>query len=150
MRHKRFEYQTNVEWTKSREGTIRAPGRPELTFGSPPEFGGKEGMWTPEDFFVAAVNACTMTTFLALAEREGLEITSYECNAIGLLEYLEGYQFTAVTLRPHINIGAEMDVDLARRTIEKAHERCLIGKSIRADVHLEPTIMVAELAGADV
>lgn len=148
MKHKRFEYDTNVKWIKGREGTIRAPGRPEMTFGSPPEFGGEKGVWTPEDFFVAAINSCTMTTFLALAEREGLQLVSYESDATGLLEYLEGYQFTRVTLRLRIEIDDESQKELAERLIEKAHDRCLIGNSVRSDVIIEPTITVAEPATA--
>lgn len=148
MRHKHFEYETNVRWTGGRKGTIRAPERPQLTFASPPEFGGESGMWTPEDFFVAAVNTCTMTTFLALAEREGLQVEAYECDASGVLDYVEGYQFTRVALRPRIEIIDESQMDLAMRLIEKAHDRCLIAKSIQADVLLEPAIRVAETAAA--
>ncbi|MDX1583478.1 MAG: OsmC family protein [Thermoanaerobaculia bacterium] len=144
MRHKHFEYQTSVRWTEGRKGTIRAPERPELTFASPREFGGEGGMWTPEDFFVAAVNTCTMTTFLALADREGLQVATYECDATGLLEYVEGYEFTRVALRPHIEIVDESQLDLARRLVDKAHDRCLIAKSVRSDVLLEPAISVAE------
>ena len=150
MRHKRFEYSTSVRWTRGRQGTIRAPERPELTFASPPEFGGEGGMWTPEDFFVAAVNTCTMTTFIALAEREGLDVASYDCDAEGVLEYQDGYQFTRVALRPLIEINDEQQLDLAKRLIEKAHDRCLIANSIRADVLLEPAISVAEPATAAV
>ena len=148
MRHKQFEYETNVRWTGGRQGTIRAPERPQLTFASPPEFGGEGGKWTPEDFFVAAVNTCTMTTFLALADREGLQVESYECDANGLLEYVEGYKFTRVALRPRIEITDESQKELAIRLIEKAHDRCLIAKSIQADVLLEPAISVAETATA--
>lgn len=101
-------------------------------------------MWTPEDFFVAAVNTCTMTTFIALADREGLEIASYDCDAEGLLEYQDGYQFTRVALRPLITVNDERQIDLAKRLIEKAHDRCLIANSIRSDVLIEPVITVAE------
>ncbi len=150
MRHKRFEYDTSVEWNKGREGTIRATGRPEIAFASPPEFGGEKGMWTPEDFFVAAINTCTMTTFLALAEREGLKLTSYKSDATGALEYEEGYRFTQVTLHLHITISEESQKDLAERLIDKAHDRCLIGNSIRSDVIIERAISIAEPAMATI
>ncbi|MHB9001974.1 MAG: OsmC family protein [Thermoanaerobaculia bacterium] len=70
------------------------------------EFYGEAGTWTPEDLFVASLEICTMTSFLALAQRHHLPIEEYESHAEGTLESFEGaYRFTRVTLRPRIVIA---------------------------------------------
>ena len=62
---------------------VRAAGKPDLEVSSPPEFKGEAGIWTPEDLFVGALNACILMTFVAFATQKGLEFASYECRAEG-------------------------------------------------------------------
>ena len=76
MENKYF-YSTAVEWTGERRGDLRSPVLPNLQVDAPPEFKGHEGAWTPEHLFVAAVNSCFMTTFLAIAENSKLEFVSF-------------------------------------------------------------------------
>jgi peroxiredoxin-like protein len=108
---------------------------------TPPEFKGHEGIWSPEDLFVASANVCLMTTFLAVAERAGLPLASYESAAEGRLELVEGkFQFTAITLKPTITLKAVSDAAKAKELIEKAEANCLISNSMKAKVTLEPVI----------
>src|SRR6266566_4677668 len=72
-----YNYSTEVEWTGERRGDLSAPQLPDLAVDAPPEFKGHEGVWTPEHLFVAAVNSCFMTTFLAIAENSKLEFVSF-------------------------------------------------------------------------
>ena len=73
---KKYFYTTEVEWTGERHGDLRAPVLPDMEVDAPPEFKGHDGVWTPEHLFVAAVNSCFMTTFLAIAENSKLEFVS--------------------------------------------------------------------------
>jgi len=61
-----YFYDTEVEWTCDRKGDLRSPGRPSIDVTAPPEFKGADGFWTPEHLYVASVNACFVTTFLAI------------------------------------------------------------------------------------
>src|SRR5580765_415230 len=88
-----YFYETEVEWTDQRRGDLESPGLASLEVASPPEFQGHEGVWTPEHYFVAAVNSCFMTTFLAIAEMSKLEFLSFDCKAVGKLEKVEGIGF---------------------------------------------------------
>ena len=63
-----FYYETEIEWTKEKEGQICGSSLPAVTVGAPPEFKGREGVWSPEHLFVASLNTCFMLTFLAIAE----------------------------------------------------------------------------------
>src|SRR2546429_6752935 len=92
MENKYF-YRTEVEWTGERHGDLRAPVLPNLHVDAPPEFKGHDGVWTPEHLFVASVNTCFMTTFLAIAENSKLEVVSFKADAKGKLEKLDGQGF---------------------------------------------------------
>ena len=134
-RPKSYTYHTTVKWTEQRKGVISCAGKPDIQVATPPEFKGHEGIWSPEDLFVASANICLMTTFLAVAERAGLSFTSFESQAEGRLELVEGkFQFTAITL------SANADATKAKELIEKAEANCLISNSMKARVSLEPTI----------
>lgn len=140
QKSKVYLYQTSVKWTEQRKGMISCVGKPEVQVATPPEFKGHEGIWSPEDLYVASANVCLMTTFLAVAERAGLAFTSYESTAEGRLELVEGkFQFTAITIRPTITLKTGGDVTTAKELIEKAERNCLISNSMKATVTLEPT-----------
>ncbi|MBU6432376.1 MAG: OsmC family protein [Nitrospirae bacterium] len=141
VRSKVYMYHASVKWTEQRKGVISCAGKPDIQVATPPEFKGHEGIWSPEDLFVASANTCVMTTFLAVAERAGLAFTSYESAAEGRLELVEGkFQFTAITLKPTITLATSADAAKAKELIEKAEATCLISNSMKARVTVEPTI----------
>jgi len=41
-----FYYETEIDWTKEKEGQIKGPTLPTVNVGAPPEFKGREGQWT--------------------------------------------------------------------------------------------------------
>jgi peroxiredoxin-like protein len=141
VRSKVYFYQTTVRWTEQRKGIIACAGKPDVEVATPPEFKGHDGIWSPEDLFVASANICLMTTFLAVAERAGLAFSSYESAAEGRLELVEGkFQFTAITLTPTITLKSSADAAKAKELIEKAEANCLISNSMKATVTVEPVI----------
>lgn len=140
-----YFYETEVTWTEQRKGDLESPGLASLQVASPPEFHGHGGMWTPEHYFVAAVNSCFMTTFLAIAEMSKLEFVSFDCKAAGKLEKVEGvgFQMTEVIIKPRLAIRHGKDVERAQRILEKAERNCLISNSIKSKVKLEIELLKA-------
>jgi peroxiredoxin-like protein len=140
-----YSYSTEVEWTGERRGDLSAPHLPDLEVDAPPEFKGHEGVWTPEHLFVAAVNSCFMTTFLAIAENSKLEFVSFSTDAKGTLEKLDGRGFimTEVVLHPKLLVNHARDVERAGRILEKAEKSCLISNSIKTETKLEPEVSFA-------
>jgi peroxiredoxin-like protein len=139
-----YFYTTEVEWTGERHGDLRAPLLPGLQVDAPPEFKGHDGVWTPEHLFVAAVNSCFMTTFLAIAENSKLDFLSFKSNAEGKLEKNgHGFIMSELVLRPKLVIKAGRDAERALRILEKAEKHCLISNSIKTVTTLEPDISVA-------
>ena len=141
VRSKVHTYHTAIKWTEQRKGVISCAGKPDIQVATPPEFKGHDGIWSPEDLFVASANICVMTTFLAVAERAGLVFISYESAAEGKLELVDGkFQFTTITLKLTITLPANADAAKAKELIEKAEANCLISNSMKARVRLEATI----------
>ena len=143
IRGKSFTYYTSLERQGNRSGILGSPGKPDVRVSAPPEFKGEAGVWTPEDLFVASVEVCLMTTFSALATRRGITVLGYRSRAEGLLEFTDdGHRFTRITIRPTIELDDARQISEAETTIQDAHERCLIGKSMTSAVEIEPTIKV--------
>jgi len=141
VRGKVYTYHTSVKWTEQRKGVISCAGKPDIQVATPPEFKGHEGIWSPEDLFVASANICVMMTFLAVAERAGLAFRSYESSAEGRLELVDGkFQFTEIILKPVITLPPGGDAAKAKELIEKAEANCLISNSMKARVHLNASI----------
>jgi organic hydroperoxide reductase OsmC/OhrA len=143
VRYKTFRYNTGLQWLADKSGELSSDGKPSFRVSSPPEFKGEAGVWTPEDLFVAAVDICMMTTFLAFAQRRQLPIVSYTSKAEGILEFVDGgYRFTNVKLQPAIVVASEGALEQVRQTLHDAHESCLIANSIGAEVTVDATITV--------
>jgi peroxiredoxin-like protein len=145
IKYKTFTYKTQISRVATRACKLSSEGKPEFRVASPPEFKGEEGVWSPEDLLVAAVNACTFTTFAAFAERKQLPVLSYQSEAEGLLEFTdEGYQFTKVFVRPEIVLESSEYIGETEKIMEDAHKKCLISNSIKGKTIVEPKIRVNE------
>jgi peroxiredoxin-like protein len=143
IKHKSFTYHTRLSWAGGRAGILRGEGKQEFRVASPPEFRGEAGVWTPEDLFVAAVEACTLATFAAFSERSKLPILSYESSAEGVLEFADGgYQFTRIVLRPVVVISSGEALEEVRRILDEAHRACLVSRSVKTEIVLEADVRV--------
>ncbi len=144
------DYRLTLSGTGVKTGRFSAgDGRlPPLEVASPPEFGGPPTTWSPEDLFVAAISACLMTTFRAMADLSQLEVLAYADEASGRLARDEagGYRMESVTLRPRVLIGDRDKVAKAHRLLEKAEKACLISRSVSAEVRMSASVDVPEVA----
>jgi len=141
VRSKVYTYRTSLKWTERKMGMLSSTGKPDVQVSTPPEFKGHEGIWSPEDLFVASVNACVMSTFLALAERAGLAFMSYESDAEGRIELVEGkLQVTSVTLTPRVTVKSSGDVDKTKELLTKAESNCLISNSVKTHVTMQAAV----------
>jgi organic hydroperoxide reductase OsmC/OhrA len=135
-------FETDIEWSREREGKSMATQLPAIPVGAPPEFKGREGNWTPEHLFVASVNTCLMLTLLAIAENSKLNLISYSSTAKGKLEKVPGagYQVTEIVVKPKVVVASADDLRRLPKILEKAKEGCFISNSIKSTVKLEPEV----------
>lgn len=141
------QYNVNLKWNAERVGEVSSPElNSKIEVATPPQFPkGVEGVWSPEHFFTAAVNSCFMTTFLAIAENSRLEFKEFNCNAVGILDQVDGkYLMTEVVLNPTLMIAKEEDKEKALRVLDKSEKACLISNSINSKVSLNPLVTILE------
>lgn len=140
-----YNYEVNLAWTKGRKGVISSPALQQSTeVATPPEFPkGIEGIWSPEHLFVAAIESCLMTTFLAVAENSKLEFESFSSHATGKLDKVEGkFMMTEVLLQPTLVINNLEHQEKAKRVLEMSEKACLISNSVKSTIIFDPIIIV--------
>ena len=94
----------------------------------------------PEEALVAAVSACHMLFFLALAAKAGLVVDRYRDAAVATLARDDRGRMsvTEVVLRPAIDwSGAEPDAAKLADLHDQSHRLCYIANSIRGEVRVE-------------
>lgn len=138
-------YQVKVNWKANRKGILSSTVLDEkITIATPPEFSkGEANVWSPEHYFVAAINGCLMTTFLAVAENFKLNFIDFESDAEGKLEMIDRkFMMSEVVLKPTVTVSKEDDVELAKKVLEKSENACLISNSVNSKIKLEITVKV--------
>jgi organic hydroperoxide reductase OsmC/OhrA len=138
-------YFASAEGTSGGDVLLDAPRVPGLRSASPAEFGGPGDRWSPETLLVGAVADCFVLTFRAVARASRLPWSSLRCEAVGTLDHVDrAMQFTQLTLQASLSVPAGVDPYQARRALDKAEQNCLITNSLKAAIHLEADIAVAE------
>jgi len=150
-RRKSFEYRSRLKWTTERKGVIEfGENKPTLEVATPLEFKGHAGIITPEDMLLGAVSACTMTTFLSMAEREKLAFASYRDESWAVLGHDgEVYRFLEGKVHVSLTIQREEDRTKAEEIMEKSHKSCFIANSLRFPVEVTTHIEIAGKQEAD-
>ncbi|MEN9577331.1 MAG: hypothetical protein RJA70_340 [Pseudomonadota bacterium] len=121
-------------------GLLSADPRPPIPAGTPPQFGGSDKVWSPEELLVAAVLLCLKTTFDAYARRDSLEVRDWRGTGTGVLEKSPtGPAFTSVQLRVELKV-CPGDEERARKLLDTAEHHCIIANAIKAPVQLEASV----------
>jgi organic hydroperoxide reductase OsmC/OhrA len=142
--YKSFRYKNELVWKSARRGRLSIAGKPELEVGSPPEFKGESGIWSPEELLVGALNACMMLTFLTLSQSKGVHLLGYESAAEGVLENVDGkYQITQVMVQPSVVLRTQADLEAARTIMAEVERHCFISNSIKAEIRLAPQLQLS-------
>ena len=137
-----YVYESEIEWRGEKDFRLGGDKLPDIAAGAPPEFKGREGVWSPEHLFVASLNSCYALTLLAIAEFSKVQLVSLECRAKGKLDKLPGstYQITEIVVRPRVVIASSNDLARMPRILEKAKENCFVSNSIKSKITIEPEV----------
>ena len=143
-RQKSWQYMNTLAWREGKKGILASGVKPDLEVATPADFGGPEGVWTPEDLLVASVNSCIMTTFLYYQAKAGVELVSYSSAAEGELVYDEqGLRFAEIRVRPVVVLASETDREEAERALQRAEQTCLISNALKCTVTVEARVELA-------
>lgn len=128
----------------SREYRVELPGKPPFTGSADPTFLGDGKLYNPEDLLLAALSACHMLSFLALAAREKLLVRSYRDEAVGTMAIKDGkMRFVSVLLHPHVVIAEPDKLERAKALHTRAHAECFIANSVNFPVGNDPAVTVS-------
>ena len=147
MTETEHKYQLKVELIADREGNISLDdkNKPIIHVATPPEFpGGKSGIISPEDLFVASIASCKMTTFYAMAEKLDIGLQKLEIDATGYLGKAEirGLAFTKTDVHLKITIDDEENRKSAEKCVDLTKKYCLITNSVKSEVNMTFEIIV--------
>ena len=126
------------EHTWSFDGGITVPASPAPTSVKPPY--SNAANVDPEEAYVAAISSCHMLTFLWVACRQGLEVVSYEDDAVGVMTKNDrGIPWvSSVVLRPRVTYaGAHPSQDAEEEMHHKAHNACYIANSVKTMITID-------------
>jgi organic hydroperoxide reductase OsmC/OhrA len=145
MAEPQHSFTSTIAWEQARRGRAEVTGRAPVAVGAPSEFGGTDDVWSPEHLTVAAVNACLMLTFIAVAENSKVAFTSYASTATATLGKVEGRgtAITKIVVRPRITVPADSDRNRLDRVLQLAKKNCFISNSLSSEVSLEADIVAA-------
>jgi organic hydroperoxide reductase OsmC/OhrA len=122
------------------DGRLLAAPRAAIEVGAPPQFGGSDQVWSPEDLLVGAVLECLWTTFLAYARRDRLHVQSWRGSGTGVLDKARGGPtFTSIALTVEI-VVAVGDEDRALGLLAKAEQHCIISNVLRVPVTVAASV----------
>lgn len=139
-------YRVVAWWSSERNGIAKSDSAPNaIHFAAPPQFGGLEGRWTPEDLLLCAVASCYTTTLRALADYSKLQYSDLGVEVEGTVEKADsGYAFTEIMLRPTLTVLEEQDQARALRLLQKAKSACLVSRTLSVKQRFEPRVQTGE------
>ena len=145
---KEHTYRVTAWWTSGQAGLTKSESAPNAVhFTAPPQFGGVEGWWTPEDLLLSAVASCFTTTFHAVAGYAKFEYTDLEVEVEGTVDKTQtGYCFTRIVIRPRLMISDEQEQTRASELLEKAKSLCLVARALATAQEFEPRVRVGAMA----
>jgi organic hydroperoxide reductase OsmC/OhrA len=96
----------------------------------------------PEHLLLAAVAACFMFTFRAVARGSKFDFLSLDLPGSGTVDRKDGTtRFTEIVLRPRLTLPKGADPERANRVLEKGETACPVTASLSVPVRVEAEIL---------
>ena len=143
---KGFPHHYLVSASGGTEGNVVVSGEglQDLDTQGPPQFGGPEGVWSPETMLTGAVANCFILSFRAIARASKFEWASLQVDVDGILDRPErATYFTGFNIHAVLDVADGANVEMAERLLEKAEKICLVTASMKSEIVLTTEIRVA-------
>jgi organic hydroperoxide reductase OsmC/OhrA len=127
---------TSTYRSYERSYTISAKNKPDFLGSSDVMFRGDATKYNPEDLLVMALSSCHLLSYLHLCADNGIVVTSYEDDAVGVMteDAARGGFFTEVTLNITMKITDDSKKELATKLHHNANKLCFIANSVNFPV----------------
>ncbi len=124
-----------------RSHDISSEGKAPIKASSDPAFRGDKTMYNPEELLVASLSSCHMLWFLHLYADEGVIVTHYIDDPLGVMEDGNNSspgRFQKVILRPKVLVKRPEDQPKLDGIHHEAHRLCFIANSVNFEVEVAP------------
>lgn len=133
-----WEYKTSVEWKGEKSADVRCEKKPDLPFTAPPEFGGRDDCWSPEDLLVAAVESCLHLTARYWVGTMKIDMKGYRSQGVGRMERTaNGLRFQGIDVRIQVDVGSDEDATKMQEAIEKTEQYCPVSQAVSCPIRIE-------------
>jgi organic hydroperoxide reductase OsmC/OhrA len=142
---KTYDFPVGVRWVAGKRTVVSVAGKDDLSVATPPEFrGGVEGVWSPEDLFVASIAACFTVTLAGIADRRGIPLHRLAVDGDGVVTQRNDgrFGFSEVVLRVQLATYPEFEHDAAdaARAAELGRlVACSVDLPVRVELSIEMT-----------
>ncbi len=138
-----WDFTTNVTWLEGEKLNLGCHGMPDIAVTPPPQFGGEEGYWTPEDLLVGSVDSCMLLTALFFVGKYKINLKAYKSHATGNMEKTaEGLRFTGITVHVEGTVSEEAEIESFKKALEMAEKFCPVSAAVSCPVHLDVSATV--------
>lgn len=139
----KFTYKTVVTWNEEKKVFLCSFGEQTIEIAASPESKKHEGMWTPEELFVASIEGFIKDAFIDSAKKSGFEFLSYESRAEWVVEKVEDkFMFTEIKIWPQIAVASSGQIGKAKELIEIARKDCFIINFVKCKIDVYPKIKI--------
>lgn len=139
------QFEVNLRWSGGPGARISAAGiSPDIGVTVPFTKDTRQaGLWSPEHLLLGAVTSDFTTEYLALAQKAGIELGDFTCNAYGCTDVAGGGgggSLCDIIVKPYILVALPKQVEKALRLVEAAHQRSITISTLKTRVHIMPHI----------
>jgi organic hydroperoxide reductase OsmC/OhrA len=121
----------------TRDMLVEPDGKPPILGSAGARFFGDDTRYNPEDLMLASLAECHLLTYLALATKAGIRLTSLSIEVTGTLGSLDGKtRFVRAALTAHTGVAAGADAERARGLHAEAHEGCFMSSSVNFPIEV--------------
>jgi organic hydroperoxide reductase OsmC/OhrA len=117
---------------------VSGEGLPLIDTAPPPQFGGPDGVWSPETLLAAAVADCLILSFRGVARVNSLAWEHLDCTVDAILDRVEGQsRFVHYSTKVVITVPTGTDEDKVRQLLVRAEHGCLVANSLNGTRSLD-------------
>lgn len=132
------DYEVKLEWREGKIARMEARQNPAVLVAPPPEFGGPEGYWSPEELLVGALGSCLLSTLLYFTERGGVELAAYTVTARGAMaKTAQGLRFTTMDVTLTVTLKDPAQAPKVEALRDKLEQYCPVSQSLKVPVRVE-------------
>ncbi len=129
-------FPVNLVWTGEKSGSLSVEGKAVIKTGA-------ARYHSPEDLFVASATTCYMNGFVNFSERMHISFTSFECDAVGVLEKVgRSFEITKIEMTAKVVVESEDLRKKIDRALELAAKYCFVGNSMKCPISHDTKVVV--------